>query len=96
MLAFDGRPLIDVCALALVRAGSDEIRYESGEIHGCVPGRPGALVTISVGVPDGLYTPVTVTARRRPGVAGRTCDRRLADAVVRELTALATPMAGPR
>jgi hypothetical protein len=83
VLAFDGRPLIDICALALVRAGCEEIRYECGEIHGRVPGRPGALVTISVGAPDGLYTPVTVTAR-------------LADAVVRELRALVAPVAGLR
>jgi hypothetical protein len=92
VLAFDGRPLIDVCALALVRAGCEEIRYECGEIHGRVPGRPGAVVTISVGVPDGLYTPVTVTARRRPGVGRRACDRLLADAVVRELRALVAPV----
>jgi hypothetical protein len=86
-LVLDGRPPIDVCALALMRAGCDEIRYRRGEIRGRVPGRPGAVVALRLGPSDGRFTPATLTARRA-GPGRGISSRGLADAVVHELEVL--------
>jgi hypothetical protein len=86
-LVFDGRPPIDVCALALIRAGCDEIRYDHGEIRGRVPGHQGAMVVLRLGPSDGRFTPATLTARRS-GPGRGVSPRGLADAVVRELETL--------
>jgi hypothetical protein len=86
-LVLDGRPPIDVCALALVRAGCDEIRYDRGEIRGRFPGQRGAVVALRLGPSEGHVTPATLTARRS-GHGRGVSPRGLADAVVRELERL--------